>query len=229
MTVVERNKKPLRRRSLHHEVADQLREMIIENELTAGSRVDEKALSDLFGISKTPLREALKVLASEGFVDLNPNRSARITRLTAPGMEALFETIAALERFAAEFAVDRASDNEIASIRMIHDRMVRHHQEGRRADYFKLNHRIHCDVVALAQNEILADTHDGLIVRAKRARFMAITSSERWNEAVEEHTELIEALEARDGLRAGDVLFQHVLKTGETVRQFLEAQSDDPA
>lgn len=218
---------PIVRRTLHDEVAESLRNMIVENELTPGERIDEKRLCALFGISRTPLREALKVLASEGLVDLMPNRGARISRITSREVEEIFEVASGLERLAAELAAERATDEEIEELRATHERMVQLYKAGRRSDYFRLNQRIHNGVIALTRNTVLIDTHADLMTRIRRARYMAIMSQERWDESVREHEDLIEALEARDGVKAGTVLRAHVKKTGEIVSSVIETDPQD--
>jgi len=215
----------IRRRSLHRHVTDRLRDMIVENELVAGARIDEKALCDLFEISRTPLREALKVLAAEGLVELLPNRGARVATLTEQDIVELFEVVSGIERMAAELAVDRASDAELAELRRAHDRMVRFHATRRRSDYFRLNHRIHNMVIELSGNELLVETHAQLMAKIRRARFTAILSQERWDQSMREHEALMKALEARDKI-AGEVLRDHVLATGRVLLRFLGEESD---
>lgn len=222
----DRIPRPIRRRTLHHNVTEQLRDMIVENELAAGDRIDEKALCDLFEISRTPLREALKVLASEGLVELFPNRGARVARMTEREVVELFEVASGLECMAAELAAQRATDKELAELRRVHESMVRYHKAGRRSKYFRLNERIHNTVITLAKNDVLTDSHQSLMTRIRRARFQAIMSQERWDESVQEHEDLLVALEARDGPKAGAVLRAHVLETGEAVRPAAAGEAD---
>lgn len=213
------------RRSLHKEVTSQLRDMIVEQELSPGERIDEKRLCDLFGISRTPLREALKVLASEGLIELLPNRGARVTKISAEETAELFDVVAGLERMAAEIVAERADDRAIAPIRALHDRMAKHHDARRRSKYFSINHQIHNLIVAQAGNGELRKLHDSLMAKIRRSRYAAIMSQERWDESMREHCEIIDALEAHDAPRAGRVMLDHVRRTGTVVRQFL-AQSD---
>lgn len=215
----DRPERGLQRRSLHHLVTERLRDMIVENELKPGERVDEKALCDLFEISRTPLREALKVLASEGLVELLPNRGARVTEMTEREIIEIFEVASCLERMAAELSAERSTDKELADLRRTHDSMMRHHESGRRSDYFRLNHRIHNMLIQFARNSVLSEHHTVLMTRIRRARFQAIMSQERWDESMAEHEELMTALEARDGPRAGEIMRAHVLETGEAIRK----------
>jgi len=211
------------RRTLHADVTERLRDLIVEAELAPGERVDEKALCARFGVSRTPLREALKVLASEGLVVLLPNRGARITAITATGVAALFEAAAGLERTAAELAAVRASERELAGLARLQAMMERHHAARRRAEYFRVNQRIHDTVIGLARNEVLAELHAGLLIRIRRARYLANASRQRWNESLAEHRALLAALEARDAERAGRLLQAHMRDTGAAVCAVLEA------
>lgn len=214
--------------AMHLEARERLREMIITGALRPGERIDERALCETFALSRTPIREALKVLAVEGLVELLPNRGTRVATTTGADIARLFEVIAALERLAAELTAARAADADIAALRADHDEMVRMFRAERREEYFALNQRIHETVIALTGNPVLIRTHADLMMRARRPRYIAITSMERWNESVREHELLMAALEIRDSRSAGEILFKHVLKTGEVVRASLEAELPHP-
>jgi DNA-binding GntR family transcriptional regulator len=217
----------LQRESLHAQAIDRLRDMIVEGELAAGARIVENELTDRFGISRTPLREALKVLASEGLVELLPHRGARVTEVTAQEVGDLFELIAGIEGLAAEFATVRMSARDLDRLQTMHERLERYHLARRRHDYFRANQRIHHLIVTLAGNPILTATHERLLARARRARYLAILSEERWDEAMREHVEVMAAFGARDAVRAGTIWRHHTARTGEVVRAALESNSSD--
>ena len=220
----ERTQSRIHRRTLHMDVTERLRDMIVENELALGERIDEKMLCDLLQISRTPLREALKVLAFEGLVELLPNRGARVRNMSAQEVADLFEVSAGLERMAAELAAERATEDELAELRRVQESMERCFGSGRRSDYFRLNQRIHNSVIALARNRVLAESHAVLMTRIRRARYQAIMSQSRWEESVREHADLLRALEERDAQRAGEILRRHVLGTGRTIHGMMEAE-----
>ncbi len=224
LPTANRQERAIVRRSLHDEVAESLRDMIVENELAPGERIDEKRLCKLFAISRTPLREALKVLASEGLVELMPNRGARISMITSREVEEMFELASGLERLAAELVVERATDGELEEMRTTHQRMIEFHRAGRRSDYFRLNQRIHNGIIALTGNAVLIGTYAELMRKIRRARYAAIMSQARWDESVHEHEDLMNALVDRDGVRAGAVLLKHVRETGEAVKRSIEAE-----
>ena len=207
------------RRTLHAHVTERLRDMIVEGELGQGERIDERALCTRFEVSRTPLREALKVLASEGLVELLPNRGARVTEITATDVEALFELAAGLERMAAELAAERATDRELAELGRLQDTMERHHEARRRAEYFRANQRIHSSIIAFARNDLLGEMHAGLMTKIRRARYQANASQDRWDASVHEHRGVLGALEARDAADAGRRMREHVLNTGAAVAE----------
>ncbi len=217
----------VRPRPLHEEVVGQLRDMIIEGEIEPGERLDEIDLSAHLKVSRTPLREALKLLANEGLVDLLPGRGARVSTLSAEGVGELFEVVSGLERLAAELAAARMTSRDLERLRRMHDRMAAHFAAGERHEYFALNHQIHVAIVAAAKNETLVATHAALMVKARRGRYAALDSEERWKEAMAEHEALMEALGRRDGKAASDILFRHDRRTGETARKMLEKSAAD--
>lgn len=225
--------RPRRRRiarwSLHQEVTDRLRDMIVEGELVPGERIAEGQLCEEFGVSRTPLREALKVLASEGLVEPIPNRGSRVTPITPEEVEELFEVVSGIERLAGELTAARASDKDLSRLRDMQERMEGHHRSGKRREYYRINEQVHRAVVALADNSVLKATHDTLMMRVRRARYLAILSQDRWDESVREHIAILEALEARDSARTGELIRQHVRRTGEVVRGSLEAAERENA
>lgn len=215
----------INRSSLHDEVADRVREMILDGKLQPGGRVHEQALCKLLGVSRTPLREAFRVLATEGLLELRPNRGATVTRLTARGVGEMFEVMGALEALAGELACRHITDTEIAMIRAVHYEMLAEHARGDLGAYFRLNQEIHRRIIEAADNEILAATVNGLAVRIRRARYQANLSRERWDRAVAEHEDILAALAARDGARLSALLRQHLRNKCEVVKAAIEAEA----
>ena len=212
-----------RRRGVHADVCGHIRNLIVHGELASGERINEVGLSEALGVSRTPIREALKVLAAEGLVELLPNRGSRVTTPSTDEIVNLFAVIAALERLAVETVTLQASAPALARLRALHDEMLRHHAAGDRDRYFELNHRIHETIIEMADNPQLSRTHADLMTRARRPRFIAITTDGRWDESVKEHELVMSAMELRDARFAGEILFRHVLKTGTAYTQSLAA------
>jgi DNA-binding GntR family transcriptional regulator len=209
------------RRTLHDEVLNQLRDMIIEGRLAPGARINEVQIGAALGVSRTPLREAIKTLASEGLVDVVPARGAVVRRFQAADLVQIVEVLKQLEQLGGRLACERASDSTIAGISALHDRMMELYAARNRLEYFKLNQAIHTAIVQASGNAILAETHTMLQSRIKRMRFIGNGSPEKWAGAVAEHEEMIAALKARDGDRLVAVLGQHLDATIVRVRDVI--------
>jgi len=218
-----------RQRPLHQEAVDRLRDMIVEGDIAAGERLNEALLAERLQISRTPLREALKILANEGLVDLLPGRGARASALSAETVSELFEVIAGLERLAVELAAARMTTKELERLQRMHERMAVLHAAGDRRAYSDLNRAIHCAIVAGAKNRILQSSHQSLMIKARRGRFTALASQARWIEAMEEHNRLMAMLLARDSSGAGEILLHHDLRTAEVVRDMIAGSAPQPS
>ncbi len=212
------------RRSLHDELVERLQALIVEGDLVAGEKVPEKELCAQFGVSRTPMREALKVLASDGLVSLTPNRGAWVTQITLSDLEEVFPVMGALEALSGEMACARISDREIARIRKLHDTMVEHYRNRDLPAYFRRNQEIHEAILKAADNAVLSTQYRTLTTRVRRARYMANMSEARWAKAVEEHEEIIAALEARNGPELAAILKRHLANKFDTVRDWLANQ-----
>jgi DNA-binding GntR family transcriptional regulator len=209
------------RRSLHDELASQLRDMLVRGELKAGDKIPEQALCTRFGVSRTPLREALKVLANEGLLILAPNRGASVAQISPDEVDELFPIMGMMEALAGEIACARATQDDIAAIQAMHDEMVAHYRAGDAVAYLRLNRRIHEAFFVIAGNRALSQLYQTLLVRIHAVRFIAQKSSKRWREAVEDHELMMAALKVRDGVRLANVLRQHLRHKAEMVHESL--------
>jgi DNA-binding GntR family transcriptional regulator len=206
------------RAPLHDTVVTQLRDLIVEGELPPGSRVQERELCARFAVSRTPLREALKVLASEGLIELLPNRGARVAQLTAQDVRDMFQVMGALEALAGQLACERITEIALAEITALHYQMLVHVKRGELRDYFRLNQAIHEAILEAARNPVLKTTYQSLAGRIRRARYMANMSEARWQEAVGEHDAILRALTARDGATLARLLTDHLANKSAVVR-----------
>ena len=219
----------IERRSLHRELVVRLRDLINEGELAPGLRITEKDLCGRFGVSRTPLREALRVLANEGLVELLPNRGARVARLTPADVEEIFPVMAQLEALAGELACRHLGEEELAEIQALHYQMVLHYRRRELAPYFALNQAIHEKILAAARNDTLAAMSRALAGRVRRARYIADMTEAEWAQAVAEHEEMLAALVARDGAALAEVSKRHVITKAETVRNSLLREREPAA
>jgi DNA-binding GntR family transcriptional regulator len=216
---------PRQERPRYDDVVSGIRDMIVEGELAPGPRISERALCDRFGVSRTPLREALKVLASEGLVELTPNRGARVIRLTEQDAEDMFAVMGTLEGLAGQLATQRITDEQIAEIKALHYQMALHHARDELMPYFRLNQEIHRKIFEIGRNKTLISVYRGLAGRIRRPRYLANISPTRWAEAMKEHEAILAALEARDGRALGRILEDHLHKTCEVVKQALRDEA----
>ena len=198
------------RRLLHETVIDQLRDLIVQGELAPETKLNERVLAEKLGTSRTPLREAIKFLASEGLVELLPNRGAVVAPLKPEKMKEVFVVLGALEALAGDLACRNATEADIAEIRGLHYHMLAHHARGELAQYFRYNQQIHIKFMECAGNATLAQVYRGLNAHVKRARYLANLSRERWDKAVQEHEDMLDALVKRDGARLQTLLRDHL-------------------
>jgi DNA-binding GntR family transcriptional regulator len=208
---------PLNRRSLHDEVVDRVRTLIVEGQLAPRMRIHEGDLGRALGVSRTPLREALKVLASEGLIDLVPGRGAIVRTLTAKDVREMLDVLVALETLAGRLACAHASDQDIAGLRRVHDEMMACYGAGSRLEYYWRNQAIHAGLAELSGNGLLASLHQGIAARLRRIRFIGNEEPDKWAGAVAEHEAMIAVLEARDGARLADVVERHLEATWRRV------------
>jgi DNA-binding GntR family transcriptional regulator len=201
---------PIVRRPLHEEATDRLRDLIVQGRLAAGARLNERLLTAQLGVSRTPLREAFKVLATEGLVELLPNRGAIVSQLDPVRLSETLAVMGALDALAGELACRNATDAQLNEIRALHYEMLAYHARGDLAGYFKFNQAIHLKIVKYSGNAMLYNTYRQLNATMQRARYMANLSKERWMEAVREHEEILAALSARDVKRIRALLADHL-------------------
>jgi DNA-binding GntR family transcriptional regulator len=211
----------IERHSLHNELVGRIRDMIIEGQLAPGSRIHEGQLGLALGVSRTPLREALKFVASEGLIDLVPGRGGIVRRLTPRDVRNMLDVLTALETLAGRLACRNATEAQIAEVRQMHDRMMELYADRQRLEYYKVNQAIHSAIVALAENDCLTATHGAIQSRLKRIRFIGNEAPDNWSAAVQEHVEMIDALERRDEMALTEVLTRHLEKTWTRVRTTL--------
>jgi DNA-binding GntR family transcriptional regulator len=197
-------------RLLHEDATVQLRDLIVRGDLAPGHKLNERVLCERLGVSRTPLREALKTLASEGLVALLPNRGATVTPLTLASVRETFEVLGALEALAGELACRNITDAQLAEIRARHYEMLAAHARGDLVQYFADNQAIHFAIVAASGNATLLATYRTLNANVRRARYMANLSRTRWDKAVAEHEHMLAALAARDGARLQRLLVDHL-------------------
>ena len=160
-------------------------------------------------------------MASEGLIELLPNRSPRVAPLIPDSVGDLFEMISWLDRQAGLLAAAKATGPELRELRRAHQQMSRLHDHGDRVEYYRLNRQFHMGIVDLAGNSVLSLTYANLTGQAQRARFIAIQDQEHWDRGVREHAEILELLGSGDAEALSGLLFNHTWETGVRVRAAL--------
>jgi DNA-binding GntR family transcriptional regulator len=210
-------------RMLHEVVAERLRELIIDGSLQPAARLNERVLCARLGVSRTPLREALRTLAGEGMIELLPNRGAVVAQLSRVDVEHAFELMAALEALSGQLAAQRATVAEIDEVRALHFEMLAAHARRDLPAYYRSNRVIHHRISACARNPLLAASYQRLNCRLHALRFRSNLDPDKWDAAVREHGEIVDALAARDGQRLGGLLRDHLWNKRVVVLSQLDA------
>jgi DNA-binding GntR family transcriptional regulator len=213
---------------LHDEVVTRLRDMLVEGAIPPGARVPERELCAAFGISRTPLREALKVLAAEGYVMLLPNRGARAAKLTVKDVQELFEVCAGLEALAGELACERIDQPALDRILALHGEMTQHRRNQALDGYFRCNRLIHEAIVHAADNAVLTGVYESVSTRIRRARFRAPMPPDHWDLAIREHEAIANALVRRDGAGLAHILRRHLRNKQNEIKWAGFAEPDAP-
>jgi DNA-binding GntR family transcriptional regulator len=200
------------RQGLHDAAADRIREQIVEGVLEPGDRLNERILCEQMGVSRTPLREAIKKLAGEGLVRLEPNRGAVVHQLSRDEVAAAFEVIASLEALSGDLAAQRATGREIAAIQKLQGQMEAAHRDG----------DLHTSINAAARNPVLEAVFRSVNARLQSLRFRSNLDKRKWNAAVREHAAIAAALTERNGPELGRLLRDHLNRKREIVLKLME-------
>ena len=211
------------RAALHEQVANRLRQMLVENRIAPGAKLNERELSEVLNVSRTPLREAIKMLAAEGLVELLTNRGAIAVELTEADVLNTFEVMAGLEAQSGELAAQRITDAELVEIKAMHFEMLAAYTRRDLPTYYSLNSAIHGAINAAAKNPVLTVTYQQVNARLQALRFRSNQDSEKWKAAVKEHEQMISALEARDAAAMRKVLLDHLVHKRDVVVEQLRA------
>lgn len=208
---------------VHTTLLEDLREVFVRGEVPPGQKVPEGALCERFGVSRTPLREALKVLAAEGQVELLPNRGARVRELSLQEVEGLFSVAGVLEALAGEQACQRITEEELGVLAGLHAQMRQAYDQCDMAQYYALNRQIHEAIVQAARNPVLVSQYSILNARIRRIRFSSPMAPEIWARAMAEHEGMLNALQRRDSAAMASILKTHLQHKSEAIVQAMSA------
>ncbi|ALM53013.1 GntR family transcriptional regulator [Halomonas huangheensis] len=210
---MDNGQQQVERAGLVEKVASYLREHIVMDHFQPGQRLPERTLAEELQVSRTPMREALKILATEGLVVLLPHRGAVVADVSPRDMQEKAHVLSVLEQAAAELACAQASDDDIAELQAMHYEMKAAFLRRDRQNYFRLNQEIHNRIVALSGNASLIEIHTNLSRQLYRVRYLSNERTDKWQVAMIEHEAIMEALAERDAERVGRELRNHLGKT----------------
>ena len=208
-------------------VAGVLRDRIVKGELAAHDRIVERQLSAELNVSRTPIREALKLLEADGLIDITLHRGAIVSDYKPQDALSLFDVISVLESLAAKRVCETITPSKLQRLEDLHGTMLAHYHAGRTNDYFDHNTLIHDFIIQSCANPVLITTHNRLMIRARRGRFLAILNPARLEQAVAEHETLMQAFREGSAEKAALVWETHLRHTGETVAAVLLAEKAD--
>ena len=183
-------------KALYEEVAELLRQRIFSNELAPGSWIDELRLAEAYGISRTPLREALKVLATEGLVTMKVRRGAYVTEVSDKDQSDVYHLLSLLESDATGVVAQQASDTELAELVQIHQEL--HAAKDNTERFFEVNERFHMRLLEMANNRWRTQLVLDLRKVMKLNRHNSLFKSGRIEESLQEHQDIMDALLAKD-------------------------------
>ena len=218
---------PIARSSLPEAAAERLRTLIIEGGLQPGAKLNERELCERLGVSRTPLREAFRMLAADGLLVQLPNRGAQVVALSSDDVRDGFEVMAALEGLAGELAVARVTDGDIVHLRALQAEMEAAHAQHDLPAYYRINRAIHDRLNAIAGNAVLGQTYRMLNARLHALRFRSNLNRAKWDQAVAEHRSMIAALAARDGAALRDLLIRHLRAKQQAVLATMNNQDSE--
>lgn len=199
-------------KTLHQEIANQIRGMIRNGFLVKGQKIDEKHLCESMGVSRTPVREALRILSSEGLIDLIPNKGAYISQPPIKEIKDMFEVMSVLEGTCARLATKKMEEKDFRKIEALHQELEKHYSKRNHEAYLENNNAYHVFIQELPGNKVLNDVINGLRQKILLYRHRQLYQPERFKQSIEEHRNLLEAFRKRDAALAERLMKRHLLK-----------------
>lgn len=215
--------------SLHAETITIIRDMIRKGKLRIGQKIIEEDMCKELGVSRTPLREALRSLSAEGLIKLIPNRGAFVSQLSTSEISELFEVMAILEGACARVLAKYISDESFSKLEALHKELEAHHKANDHESYIKTNNRYHTFVQRMTGNKTLYDVIGGLREKALLYRYRQLYVPDRFDQSIEEHRLLLEAFRKRDSDEAEKVMKNHLLKQGAALVKSISEDRAGPS
>jgi DNA-binding GntR family transcriptional regulator len=213
--------------NLHEGTFQKLRSLLVEGVIAPGSKLNERALAESLNVSRTPIREAIKRLAADGLVELIANRGAIAVQLSHADVVHTFDVIAQLEGYSGELAAKNISSATLSELEALQYEMMASYARRDLSNYYKLNLRIHHLINQAANNPVLTQLFSQANARIEALRFRSNQNGVKWERAVEEHQEMIDALKTHDVERMRKVMIQHVMNKRDVVIELLTSEAEN--
>ena len=211
--------------NLHVGTFQKLRSLLVEGVIAPGSKLNERELAESLNVSRTPIREAIKRLAADGLVELIANRGAIAVQLSHADVVHTFDVIAQLEGYSGELAAKNISAATLSELEALQYEMMASYARRDLSNYYKLNLRIHHLINQAANNPVLTQLFSQVNARIEALRFRSNQNGVKWEKAVEEHQEMIDALKTHDSERMRKVMIQHVMNKRDVVIELLKSEA----
>jgi DNA-binding GntR family transcriptional regulator len=204
--------KVIEKKTLHEEIANNLRELIMAGELQKGDKIKEDELCSSMGISKTPLREALRVLSVEGLIRLVPNRGSFVSTPTFEEIREMFGVMSVLEGVCAREAAEKMGEKDLAILEKLHKKLEENYRRKAQREYIRINNQFHSFLQELAGNRTLNQIVNGLRKKILLYRYQSLNLPERFAQSIQEHRDLLEAFRKKDPKKAETLMRRHLKK-----------------
>jgi DNA-binding GntR family transcriptional regulator len=219
----------IRVESLPQEIAKRIREMIRKGVLKEGDRITEKPLCQAMGVSRTPLREALRLLGSEGLIRLVPNKGAFVAQPAMKDIREMFQVMSILEGTSARQCAEKLDDRGLKKLERLFQKLEKHFEESNHERYMAVNHSYHTLVEDLAGNRILSEVINGLRQKILLYRYKQIYLPDRLSRSMQEHRDLQDAFRRRDSDAAERLMKDHLMKQCEVLEREDNETSSSPS
>jgi len=206
----------------HVQIADMLRDMIMTGKLKEGDKVNEGKLCETTGISKTPMREALRVLSVEGLIRLVPNRGAFVTKPEFEEIVEMFDVMSLLEGFCAREACEKMTSKNFSRLEKLHAKLEANFERHDQEEYIRINNQYHSLVQEIAGNRTLNQIVDGLRKKILLYRFQSLNLPARFASSIREHRDLLEAFRQRNHSRAEALMREHLQNQAQALETLVE-------
>jgi DNA-binding GntR family transcriptional regulator len=214
------------RKSLGEETADTLRELILLEKLAPGTSIPERDLAELLGISRTPMREAMRLLETEGLIEYTSTRRPYVANPTFDDICEYLTVISCLEALAGELACTAATDEQLHHIKLLNEKMQSASNAEAALNFFELDMQFHCGIVNASVNAPLIDTHTQYNRRLFRARFVSSRMRLKRTQTLSQHQKITDALMARDKDRTAAELRGHIRSAVENIKLVFESDQE---